>query len=200
MILNAVRTISFSDAVIAIALTLLAIELPPPEGGTPVEVMHSFAQNLDGEYLSFLISFAVISAFWYQHHRLFERIERVDTRLTLWNLLSLLAIVLIPFATKLLSAGTFWLGPVFYASTMLLWGLSYVLMVRQASRAGLWRDDVPPTAPRDMVLGASAALAMFAVSIPIAFVSPSAAMWSWLLIPVVSIVGGRIRGRVMSPR
>lgn len=80
--LNRERTVYFSDAVIAIAMTLLAIELPLPQGVTPVAVWHSFVSNLGEEYLAFLISFAVIGAFWYQHHRYFERVARVDTALT----------------------------------------------------------------------------------------------------------------------
>jgi hypothetical protein len=98
------RTIFFSDAVIAIALTLLALELPLPEGATTGEVWRSFVQHLGREYLSFVISFVVIGAFWLQHHRFFGRIDRMSTPLTMMNLASLFAIVLVPFATRLLSA------------------------------------------------------------------------------------------------
>ena len=47
----------------AAAMTLLAIELPLPQGDTPSRVWHSFVEDLGGEYLAFLISFAVIAAF-----------------------------------------------------------------------------------------------------------------------------------------
>lgn len=200
--LDAQRTAAFSDGVIAIAMTLLAIELPLPHGETPARVWASFAQNFGDEYLAFLISFAVIAMFWFQHHRLFARIERISPELTLWNLLGLLAIVLIPFATRMLSADAvelppgeqdrYSLGPVFYATIMLLWGAAFVLMVGAASRGRLWRAETPPSAPRNIVYGTCAALAMFAVSIPIAFVNPSLAQLSWLLIPVVSIAEGRV--------
>jgi uncharacterized membrane protein len=206
--LNLERTVFFSDAVIAIAMTLLAIELPLPQGDTTSAVWHSFLDNLGGEYLAFLISFAVIGAFWYQHHRFFDRVERISTGLIVWNLVSLLAIVLIPFATKMLSAEAvglhgeadngYALGPVLYSLVMLLWGAAYVMMVRLASKNGLWRADTPATAPGNMIFGAASALAMFAVSIPIAFASPGLAQLSWLLIPVFARVGPMIRKRLLA--
>lgn len=78
---------------------------------------------------------------------------------------------------------------------MLLWGAAYILMVRTASRGGLWKQQTPQSAPGNMIFGACAALSMFAVSIPIALVSPGLAELSWLLIPVVSRVAPLIRRR-----
>jgi len=202
------RTVFFSDAVIAIAMTLLAIELPLPEGHTPAAVWRSFVSNLGAEYLAFLVSFAVVSLFWYRHHRSFEHIARINTTLIIWNLVGLAAIVLIPFATRMLSPEAvglqgeqengYALGPIFYASLMLLWGASYVLMVITASRSGLWREGTPPATPGNMIFGACSALAMFAVSIPIALANPNAAQLSWVLIPVVATVAPRVRRRLYS--
>src|SRR5262249_10189800 len=75
------RLIFSSDAVIAIAMTLLALELPVPKGRTDAEVWRSFAEKLHGEYLTFIISFAVIGAFWVAHHQLFRKIHLVDLTL-----------------------------------------------------------------------------------------------------------------------
>jgi len=204
--LNLERTVFFSDAVIAIAMTLLATELPLPEGDTPEAVWRSFLSNLGGEYRAFLVSFAVISLFWYQHHRSFERIAHANTTLIVWNLVGLAAIVLIPFATRVLSAeavglhgeqeNDYYLGSIFYSSIMLLWGASYILMVITARKHGLFREGTPASTPGNMIFGACSALAMFAVSIPIALVNPSAATLSWLLIPVVSTVAPRVRSRL----
>jgi uncharacterized membrane protein len=206
--LNLERTVFFSDAVIAIAMTLLAIELPLPHGDTPIAVWHSFLANLGGEYLAFLVSFAVISLFWYRHHRSFEHIARINTTMTVWNLVGLAAIVLIPFATRLLSPETvglhgdqqddYALGVIFYASIILLWGASYVLMVITAERDGLWREGTPAGTAGSMIFGASSALAMFAVSVPIALADPGLAQLSWLLIPVVATVAPRVRRRLYS--
>ena len=56
-----------------------------------------------GAYLAFLISFVVISRHWSAHHRIFRYLSRADDRLRFLNLTWLLAIVVIPFATKLLN-------------------------------------------------------------------------------------------------
>jgi hypothetical protein len=63
---SAERLKFFSDAVIAIAMTLLALELPVPSGETVGEVWRSFGGNWE-EYLAFLITFWVIGQQWMNH-------------------------------------------------------------------------------------------------------------------------------------
>lgn len=188
--LNLERTVYFSDAVIAIALTLLALELPVPHN------WHEFVEHLAQEYFAFVISFAVIATFWFRHHQLFQMLARVDTPLTLANLLSLFAIVVVPFAARALpeSAGSSF-GPVVYASTMVLWAVAYVLMVLAANRGRLWHAHVTRDAPGRMIFGACAALGTFAASIPVAFYSAGIAEYMWLMIPVVATIAGRLRRR-----
>jgi uncharacterized membrane protein len=93
------RIAAFSDGVFAIAITLLALQLAIPSGDS-VDVWAEL-QDLSPNFLSFVISFAVIGAYWVAHHRLFALIERYDRRLIWLNLLSLLFIVLMPFTTSL---------------------------------------------------------------------------------------------------
>ena len=97
------RLTLFSDAVVAIAITLLAIDLPVPEGGTVPLFWESVRHN-GGHYAAFLISFFAIAAAWRDHHDIFKYVRRVDSRLRTLNTFWLLMIVLNPFATKLLTA------------------------------------------------------------------------------------------------
>jgi len=69
------RLTFFSDAVVAIAITLLAIDLPVPDGGT-VSAFWMSVKHDDGHYAAFLISFAVIAAAWSDHHELFAYARR----------------------------------------------------------------------------------------------------------------------------
>jgi uncharacterized membrane protein len=95
------RIAAFSDGVFAIAITLLALQIQVPAGSAgTVHVAHELA-DLWPNFLSFLISFFVIGSYWVAHHRLFAVIERYDRRLIWLNLLTLLFIVLMPFATSL---------------------------------------------------------------------------------------------------
>ena len=90
------RLLFFADAVFAIALTLLALDLPVPEGDSNGALWHSFVGHLDGEYLTFLISFLVISRFWMVQHRFFDRVRAANRRLVQLEVLYLLWIVLLP--------------------------------------------------------------------------------------------------------
>src|SRR5581483_2257055 len=90
------RLTFFSDAVIAIAITLLAIELPLPEGHD----VHGFWMSVKGDsghYAAFLISFVAIAAAWNSHHDIFRYVRRVDTRVRTLNTAWLLTIILTPF-------------------------------------------------------------------------------------------------------
>jgi uncharacterized membrane protein len=98
------RLTFFSDAVIAIAMTLLAIELPLPEGRSVHDFWTSVRDD-DGHYASFLISFVAIAAAWNSHHDMFRYVRRIDTRARTLNTTWLLMIVLTPFATRLLTVG-----------------------------------------------------------------------------------------------
>jgi uncharacterized membrane protein len=184
------RVIFFSDAVIAIALTLLALELEVPK---PSTLAHSIEENMDA-YLAFLISFAVIATLWFNHHRMFQLVARLTHGMIWLNILGLFAIVLMPFATKVLTGlGDIPAGPIFYAGVMVLWGVVWILMALTATRQGLWRDDAPETAPGNMIFGASALLFGFGLSIPISFLNPSWAMFFWISAWPISTIGMRIR-------
>jgi len=78
------RLTFFSDAVIAIAITLLAIELPLPEGHSVHAFWHS-VQDDAGHYAAFLIGFVAIAAAWNSHHDIFRYVRRVDTRVRTLN-------------------------------------------------------------------------------------------------------------------
>jgi uncharacterized membrane protein len=96
------RLIIFSDAVVAIAITLLAIDLPVPTGHSVSRFWASVRDN-SGHYAAFLISFAAIAAAWSHHHDMFGYARTMDSRLRTLNFAWLFTIVLNPFATKLLT-------------------------------------------------------------------------------------------------
>lgn len=100
------RLILFSDAVFAIAITLLAIELKVPEFHQQLVTEHDLAASLGHmipKFIGFLISFFIIGHYWSVHHRLFGFVENYNLRLLWLNLLFLLAIVLMPFSTAFYS-------------------------------------------------------------------------------------------------
>ncbi len=99
------RIILFSDAVFAIAITLLVLEIKLPSSNLPVTAA-IFDENLleiVPRLIGFLISFLLIGFYWMTHHRIFAHVIRYDKTLLRLNLLLLLFIVLLPFSTSLLA-------------------------------------------------------------------------------------------------
>jgi uncharacterized membrane protein len=90
----------FSDAVFAIAITLLILDLkvPPREERLVAALFHQWPS-----YVAFLVSFANIGIMWINHHRMFTYIKRSNDVLLLLNLLLLLGVTVIPFPTATLA-------------------------------------------------------------------------------------------------
>jgi uncharacterized membrane protein len=98
------RMILFSDAVFAIAITLLVIELKVPHvsDDTNNELLKILVGMIP-KFIGFFISFFVVGQYWVVHHKLFGFVEDYNGGLLWLNLIFLLSIVLMPFSTALYS-------------------------------------------------------------------------------------------------
>jgi uncharacterized membrane protein len=195
------RLIFFSDAVVAIAITLLALELPTPVGQTTSEFWAS-VRHQEGHYLAFLISFIVIAAAWSQHHHVMRYAERSDARLRTFNLLWLLTIILNPFATKLLTTeshdtlDTHALRYGFYALLEVLGSATFIALVHHMVSHGLQSADMPRRTAVEAYWECSAVLISFGVSIPLFFVTREA----WIAWIVGMMFIRRVARRLWGPR
>lgn len=98
------RVESLSDNIFSIVMTLLVFGLKVPKWD-PVVSNHDLYLRLASlwpNFLSFVMSFALLGLFWIAHHRLFQLIRHVDTRLVWINNIFLLWIALLPFPTELM--------------------------------------------------------------------------------------------------
>ncbi|MGH3042513.1 MAG: TMEM175 family protein [Gaiellaceae bacterium] len=99
------RVIGFSDAIFAIAMTLLVLQIGvsgvPAGGGSAREMVDALLDAMP-EITSFAVSFYVIGRYWLAHHWFFSRIERLDRRLLPQNLAYLGFIAFLPFPTALI--------------------------------------------------------------------------------------------------
>jgi uncharacterized membrane protein len=91
------RMVNFSDAVFAVSLTLLALELRPPASGEGVDFWAGLL-DLAPEFASLLISFALASLWWAVHLLVMRELTRFDWPTAIFNLVFLFFIVLVPFA------------------------------------------------------------------------------------------------------
>ncbi|MEP6799919.1 MAG: TMEM175 family protein [Lapillicoccus sp.] len=194
------RLVFFSDAVVAIALTLLAIELPVPKGTSPSQLAAAFDQGFP-EYLAFLISFLVIFLYWNGHHRQFRYLTDAPPALVRWNGLWLLAIVLTPFATRVLTGGegedhgAFPWRFGFYAALQVLAGVGALMSARVMQRDDLVDDGAPPEFLHNAYVRIGALVISFAVSIPAAFLIGQWAYLVWSVSPLVMRVWFAISAR-----
>jgi uncharacterized membrane protein len=180
------RTVALSDGVFAIALTLLILNVANPDGGSFANRLSDVAPAIG----AYALSFAVLGMLWIRHHSLYRDMRRIDSRLVTLNLVYLGLIAFIPFPTGLLSdQGDASFSVVAYAATLSLTALVAGVTRSYCLRNGLLKPD--SRSASEPVSRALVVAAIFAISIPIAFVSPSAAEWSWLLL-FAAAIGGRL--------
>ena len=96
--LSPARLDTFSDGVMAIAVTVMLLDLKPPEGGTPAALM-----PLWPGFLSYLISFGFVVVFWVNHRHILRPLTRLSERVLWSNVIFLFLITLIPFSTGYMS-------------------------------------------------------------------------------------------------
>jgi uncharacterized membrane protein len=186
------RLTFFSDAVVAIAITLLALDLPVPQGRTSAEVLASLREH-SFDYLAFLISFIVIAAHWRAHHRVFRYVVRADRPVIGLNLLWLLFVVLTPFFTRMLIEGE----PDFvrftlYALAQAAQMCTFAVIVAVLSRRGWFGPSMPRGYRERGWVGSLVGAAGFLLSIPL---YPLIGTWAFAVWAIVPNLGGRLLRR-----
>lgn len=157
------RLVFFSDAVFAIAITLLVVDLRVPEmaGQVTDARLAEAVAGLTPRIFAYALSFAVIGLYWLTHWRRFAMIDRLDERMVLLNLLLLAFVAFIPFPTSLIGEyGNHELAVIVYATTLATSGLVGTASWLYAARAGLISADVTRD---DVRLGALRGIAVPAV-------------------------------------
>jgi len=163
----------FSDAIIAIAATLLVVELKPPrlENLAEASLWDALAHDLPN-FVAFAVSFVFIGIAWAAHHDMFRYIRRTNHVLLILNLIFLMAIALQPFSTALVAeyygepeertAALVYYGILFSAS------LSYNAVWWYAVQSGLVSEDLDPQLLRRLSLEHIAAPVLHAVAFVVA--------------------------------
>ena len=185
------RVVVFSDAVVAIAITLLALALTPPAttaATTNGQLLHSLRDNW-AQFFAFLVSFAVIGSGWSGHRRTFRYVNRLNSQVSALNMIWLLMMILTPFAARMLAdKGGFGVRYTLYTLIQVIAAACLVEMNRQISRENLLRPNAPaPSRHLDNVRNLTL-IVTFLVSIPVSFAAGGLAFVLWPVVPVVSQV------------
>ncbi|WP_308814771.1 TMEM175 family protein [Sphingomonas sp. GV3] len=173
------RLTFFSDAVFAIAMTLLIVEIHVPElpvlseRGLGIRLI-----NLMPHYIGFLSSFLVIGRFWVAHHQLFGLLDRTSTRLLWTNTLFLLAVAFMPFPTAVLSTYVqLRVGVGFYCAWLTVLGLANLVLIRAAFAQGtLLKPGVSPELERQHLRGAMIPIFLGLLALVAGMISPLAVL------------------------
>jgi len=182
------RLESFSDGVLAVAITLLSLDLAvsgPGHGhGT---LAHQLAQRWPS-FASYVVSFLVIGIIWINHHSLFSNLENIDRVALFLNLLLLLFVVAIPFATATMAeyirvgGSDSHLAAAIYAFVSLGMGLAFAMMFLWSSRHGQFRVPLDARTRRNAFVRFSIGNLAYLVALALAFVS------AWLTLALVALV------------
>jgi TMEM175 potassium channel family protein len=194
------RLLALSDGVVAIAITLLVLQLnvPSPSALTDPDSASKLAVELGkgaDQMISYVISFYVIAQFWLVHHRVFRRITGQQEGLAWWNFAFLFTITIMPFTSDLL--GKFSENPLaidIFAANLLLATVATELTVIYGRRKEL---VTPETAQetRAAQYRVAASIVVIAMSIVLAWVNPDVAKYCWLLLAVAPRLADRWSGR-----
>jgi uncharacterized membrane protein len=176
------RLAFFSDAVMAIAMTLLALEIKLPNPGAALSSAALLEQLLAllPKYLGFVVSFLVVGLFWIAHNRQFRNLRRYDYALIWLNFLYLLLIAFLPFPTSVVSEHANAASTIFYAGEVAAIGLSMQLILWYTSRRPhLLRQRLTGAQFRTTFYRQLVAPLIFLISIPIALWNPAVARLAW---------------------
>lgn len=191
------RIAFFSDAVFAIAITLLIIEIKVPDidrGNVTDEALLDAIVRLIPKFIGFFVSFFVIGLYWMSHHRLFRYLERYNARLLWINLWFLLTLVLMPFSAAFLSDyydGRLKVPLGFYMVNIGFSGLfSYLLWRTAGNPAQQLTDGLHPAILRYNATRALATPFIFVLVFIISFIWPTLV---YVILPLTPVVSALIR-------
>ena len=181
------RLEAFSDGVFAIAITLLVLELHPPDVARG-RLWHGLVREWP-QFAAYLSSFFVIGIMWVNHHSMFRQIRRTDRALLFLNLLLLLWTALLPFPTGLIARN---LGPggtdakvaeAVYGANLTLAAIAFSLIWTYAVRGRRLIDhDLTPQQEWASVARFSIGTFVYAATVGIAFLSPKLALTLQILL------------------
>jgi len=188
------RIVAFTDGVMAVAITLLVLNLEVPN--VPGNELNDALVDLIPSLIAYLLAFALVGRFWVIHHRLFETLRAFDSRLMTLNLAFLTLIVLVPFSTALFDKFTDEpLAAAVLGATLGLAALTHWLAVVYTLRRGLVHDHHrSANEPLASPVGLGFTL-LFLLSVPVAFLSPTAASLMWAATILLHYPLGRMGAR-----
>ena len=189
------RAVAFLDAVYAIALTLLVVNIDPPEAADWASLETLLGSGLGWQLLGFAISFAVIAVFWRVNHRIVARFSALTPATIIANLVAIAFVVLVPFATQGISdfaTADQPLAVAVYAVDISLAVLAQSAMFAVARHDGVLHHPLPRRADTIRFIDTLTTPAVFLASIPVAYAfGADWGRYTWATLLVIGPLSGR---------
>jgi uncharacterized membrane protein len=179
------RLEAFSDGVLAILITIMVLELRPPEGGSLAALA-----PLAPVFAAYVLSFVYIGIYWSNHHHMLQATERVNGAILWANLHLLFWLSLVPFATGWMGENHFAGAPTAaYGATLFMAAVAYFILERAI--VSIQPEDSPL---RSAVSGGGKeilSVLLYAASMGAAFLHASIAQAIYVLVALLWLVPDR---------
>ena len=191
------RLVTFSDAVVAIAITLLILPLVDAASSFPSMGLRHFLDANSTRLLAFALSFVVIGSFWWGQHQMYERIKSYNSILVWGMFLWLFSIVFLPFPTELVgvSRGDSVAVHGLYVGTMVVTAVAALFQQWAIVRWPMLQDEEGRGTAT--LVPALATTMLMILAFIVVITVPSIGLWALLLLvlsrPLETVMRGRRR-------
>lgn len=189
------RLLALSDGVIAIAITLLVLEITVPTNlpENTMDALETILREQGYEFFGYVLSFLVIGMYWVLHRRIFIHIDRHDKVVVWLNLVFLLLIAFVPYATNVFSRNQGQLGVVVLAGVLALTGFSIFFLWAYASKKRLIEEGLTSTIVAIQAARFLASPLVFVASIVVSIYDPTWAIATWFaLVPINGVFQSKL--------
>jgi uncharacterized membrane protein len=179
------RLEAFTDGVLAIAITIMVLELKVPH-----EIDLAGLQASLPLLCAYLLSFVNVGIFWVNHHHMLHAAERINGKVLWANLALLFWLSLVPFVIRWMDEAGFTAWPTAaYGFVLMMAAISYTMLQRSIVDCNGSNSSLAEAIGND--LKGKASLAMYALSIPLAFVHPWISIGLYIAVALVWLVPDR---------
>ncbi len=179
------RLEAFTDGVIAIIITIMVLEMKPPQGASLAALSASTPM-----FLAYALSYVNVGIFWNNHHHMLHATERVDGKVLWANLFLLFWISLMPFAIRWMDDAHFTALPTAaYGVTLAMASIGYILLEWAIVACNGASSALARAVGSD--LKSELSLLAYAVSIALAFVRPWIAITLYVVVALMWLVPDR---------
>ncbi|MFC9440061.1 TMEM175 family protein [Nocardia sp. NPDC057030] len=195
---SAHRMGAFADAVLAIAITLLVIEIKRPEGAelASPHALGEFLWHEKASFIAFVLAFFLLWSVWRRHHVFIDEVERLDRATTAAHAPLLLFAAFLPFPTAIFGhASDNKLAACLFAATAAALFGSEAIMKEFAWRRAILRPGVDAAKLRISANASAAVTSVFALTAGLVWVMPY--IWYvWFFVPLAATFGGKLLDRL----